>query len=78
MAQFHHVTSFEELIKLTSEVGGAHPIIVFVSGAKDAAGKSWCPDCVKGEFIVSIYCRWIRIKIGTTCIIVRICTVYTQ
>lgn len=26
-------------------------IFVYFSGDKDAQGKSWCPDCVKGNFI---------------------------
>lgn len=25
------------------------PIYIIVSGEKDANGKSWCPDCVKGK-----------------------------
>lgn len=25
------------------------PIFIIVSGEKDANGKSWCPDCVKGK-----------------------------
>lgn len=50
MAEFHHVTSFEDLIKLTCSLEfKSNPIYVFLTGAKDAQGKSWCPDCVKGE-----------------------------
>jgi hypothetical protein len=49
MAKFHHVSTFDELLKITSEVDSSNPIFVFISGSKDAAGKSWCPDCVKGK-----------------------------
>jgi hypothetical protein len=30
-------------------------IFVIVSGEKDASGKSWCPDCVKGINMILTY-----------------------
>ena len=37
-----------ELTKLEGD------IFVYFSGAADSSGKSWCPDCVTAEPIVSV------------------------
>ncbi len=51
MAQFHEVKTFEEFNSVISSLQdlGA-PIFAEFYGAHDSSGKSWCPDCVKGEF----------------------------
>lgn len=50
MAQYEEVNvhGYDEYCKTVSERKGKD-IFVYFSGDKDAQGKSWCPDCVKGE-----------------------------
>lgn len=50
MAQYEevHVRGYEEFSKAVSERKGKD-IFAYFSGDKDAQGKSWCPDCVKGN-----------------------------
>ena len=57
MAQFHEVASFDSfnnVIASLKDVKG--PIFAEFYGAHDSSGKSWCPDCVKGTFMMAI-CR---------------------
>jgi hypothetical protein len=38
----------EEQVQASTASG--HPLFVYVIGARDAAGKSWCPDCVACKY----------------------------
>lgn len=50
MAHYEEVAvrGYEEFCKAVSERAGKD-IFAYFSGDKDAQGKSWCPDCVKGK-----------------------------
>lgn len=43
-----NVRGYDEFCKAVSERKGKD-IFAYFSGDKDAQGKSWCPDCVKGK-----------------------------
>lgn len=43
-----NVHGYEEYCKAVAERKGKD-IFVYFSGDKDEQGRSWCPDCVKGE-----------------------------
>lgn len=45
-----HVRGYDEFSQAVSERKGKD-IFAYFSGDKDAQGKSWCPDCVKGNYI---------------------------
>lgn len=51
MARYEEVNvhGYEEFCKAVSERKGKD-IFAYFSGDKDAEGKSWCPDCVKGNY----------------------------
>lgn len=44
------VRGYDEFCRAVSERQGKD-IFAYFSGDKDAEGKSWCPDCVKGNFM---------------------------
>ena len=44
--------AFQAKISELTELGG--DIFVYFSGAADSTGKSWCPDCVTAEPIVTV------------------------
>ncbi|XP_061576378.1 thioredoxin domain-containing protein 17 [Cololabis saira] len=46
-----NVRGYDEFCKAVSERKDK-TIFAYFSGDKDAAGKSWCPDCVKAEPVV--------------------------
>lgn len=50
MAQYEEVAvhGYDDFCQAVSERKGKD-IFVYFSGNKDAQGKSWCPDCVKGN-----------------------------
>lgn len=50
MAHYEEVAvrGYEEFSQAVSERKGKD-IFTYFSGNKDAQGKSWCPDCVKGN-----------------------------
>lgn len=52
MSQYEEVIvrGYEEFCQAVAERKGKD-IFAYFSGDKDATGKSWCPDCVKGDFI---------------------------
>lgn len=54
MAHYEEVNvhGYDEFCKAVSDRKGKD-IFAYFSGDKDAQGKSWCPDCVTGNFI---YC----------------------
>lgn len=43
-----NVRGYDEFCQAVSERKGKD-IYAYFSGDKDAQGKSWCPDCVKGN-----------------------------
>lgn len=50
MARYEEVNvhGYDEFCQAVSERKGKD-VFVYFSGDKDAQGKSWCPDCVKGN-----------------------------
>lgn len=52
MAHYEEVNvhGYDEFCKAVSDWKGKD-IFAYFSGDKDAQGKSWCPDCVTGNFI---------------------------
>lgn len=52
MAQYEEVNvhGYDEFCQAVSKRKGKD-IFAYFSGDKDAQGKSWCPDCVKGNLI---------------------------
>lgn len=46
-----NVRGYDEFCKAVTERGGKN-IFAYFSGDKDDQGKSWCPDCVKGDLIL--------------------------
>lgn len=48
----HHeevnVHGYEEYCRAVAERNTKH-VFVYFTGDKDDQGRSWCPDCVKGE-----------------------------
>lgn len=46
------VHGYEEFCKAVSARKGKD-IFAYFSGNKDAEGKSWCPDCVKGNLNIA-------------------------
>lgn len=53
MAHYEEVSvrGYDKFCQAVSERKGKD-IYAYFSGDKDAQGKSWCPDCVKGNFIL--------------------------
>jgi len=49
MVQEVHAEGFEALNKAV-ETHKGHPIFVLFSGSPGSDGKSWCPDCVTGNY----------------------------
>lgn len=51
MAQKHKVTGYDEYVAVIDNLSKTTKatINVYFTGAKDAAGKSWCPDCNDGK-----------------------------
>lgn len=45
-----NVRGYEEFCQAVSQRSGKE-IFAYFSGDKDAQGNSWCPDCVKGNFM---------------------------
>ena len=58
MAKVSKVEGFDafkaKISELTGEGGGGGDIFVYFSGAADQSGKSWCPDCVTAEPVVTV------------------------
>lgn len=52
MAQYEEVNvrGYDEFCQAVSKRKGKD-IFAYFSGDKDAQGKSWCPDCEKGNLI---------------------------
>ena len=49
MASRTNIEGYEEFCKSIDDFSKQNKqIYVLFSGSKDASGKSWCPDCVKG------------------------------
>lgn len=50
MVQKHKVTGYNEFVALVDNLSNTVkvPINVYFTGAKNAAGSSWCPDCNDG------------------------------
>lgn len=50
MARYEEVSvrGYEDFCKAVSERKGKY-LFAYFSGDKDDQGKSWCPDCVKGN-----------------------------
>lgn len=44
------VRGYDQFCKAVSERQGKD-IFAYFSGDKDAEGRSWCPDCVRGEWV---------------------------
>lgn len=55
MARYEEVNvhGYGEFCQAVSDRKGKD-VFVYFSGDKDAEGKSWCPDCVKGKFILNL------------------------
>lgn len=45
-----NVRGYDEFCQAVSDRKGKE-IFAYFSGDKDAQGKSWCPDCVKGNIM---------------------------
>ncbi len=52
-------TGMQDLLALIEENKSASKIFILCSGETDEAGQSWCPDCVKGDFL-----RTVRSSLG--------------
>lgn len=51
MVVSHKVEGYEEFWKVVKELE-SHTLYVLFSGSLNEKGESWCPDCVKGKFMV--------------------------
>jgi len=50
----HHVKGYEEFTKLVEGLEGTgESIHVLFSGGKQENGLSWCPYCVKGNYLIN-------------------------
>ena len=55
----HHVEGYEEFVKFMEKFQGDGVVHVLFSGTKSPDGKSWCPDCVEGNFQCRIFMNFI-------------------
>jgi len=45
--------SYDELVALLANATGIKKKIILFTGSKDSKGKSWCPDCVVADPIIT-------------------------
>uniref|UniRef100_A0A8P4GDR7 Thioredoxin domain-containing protein 17 n=1 Tax=Dicentrarchus labrax TaxID=13489 RepID=A0A8P4GDR7_DICLA len=62
-----NVRGYDEFCQAVSERKGKD-IFAYFSGDKDAQGKSWCPDCVKGNFIYILSLELPCYNVVTRCV----------
>lgn len=51
MVQQHKVAGYDAFLSLVGGLNKTAAINVYFTGSKDAAGKSWCPDCNDGKYL---------------------------
>lgn len=51
MVSFINIKGFDEFAKYTENIDPKGPPVLFCfSGSKLPDGRSWCPDCVEGDY----------------------------
>ena len=69
MVKTHKVEGFDAFKAKVEELAGSGAdVFVMFSGSKNAAGVSWCPDCVGAEPVVNVSCLLLlQLRNSATC-----------